>query len=118
MVNLNFTEAKKAELLPEGVYLVKIEEAKEAVSSKGNQMIKIRFREPESNSVIFDNLTLTPAAMWKVAEFFEALGYDVKQDLDDFEPALIVGEEMNIKIIQETGNDDVVRNKATKYMKA
>lgn len=107
MISLNFSSVDRREPLAEGIYVVRIDEVTEKVSSTGKDMLSVKFMEQESRTVIFDNYVLTPNALWKLAELFNVLGYDTSQDMD-FDFAELVGAELKAKVVQEEYNGNIV----------
>ena len=115
MANLNFSSVPKREPLPEGVYALTVMEAEETESSAGNPMIKIKFSEPDTKTVIFENFSLLPQALFKIQGFMEALGYDVSSDMD-FDPKDLIGYVVTAKVVQEE-YEGTPRNKIKSYVK-
>ena len=83
MVNLDFSNVKSRDPLEEGLYLLTIEKAEEALSSNGNPMIKVTYKVDDHEGYkVFDQYTLIESCMFKVKEFFDALGMDTSADID------------------------------------
>lgn len=107
MKSLNFSNISKREPLAEGLYILRIDEATECVSSTGKDMIKVKFIEEVTNTALFDNYVLTEAALWKLADLLDALGYDISGELD-FEVTELAGASVKAKVTQEEYNGSTV----------
>lgn len=107
MKSLNFSNVAKREPLAEGLYVLRIEEATECVSSTGKDMLKVKFIEEESNTALFENYVLTEAALWKLADLLDALGYDTSADMElDFTE--LAGASIKAKVVQDEYNGSTV----------
>jgi Protein of unknown function (DUF669) len=69
------------ELIPVGEYDVEVVEAKERTSAAGNPTISLQLKL-ENNRRVFDNLTFTEKSAYRIANFMEAAGMDVGDNLD------------------------------------
>lgn len=83
----NYTQGEvssRKDVVPAGKYNIAIAGAEETVSSNGNTMIKLKidvqgpfggtqFNEGEG-PIVYDNLVFTPAAVWKIDQFRDAIG--------------------------------------------
>lgn len=93
-------------LCPDGNYMVAIVKAEDAISKAGNPMIKLRGEVRESidgkiqfedgqGPLIFENLTFTESAAWKIDQFRYAIGEDPEEgeevtlDADDLLGVLV-----------------------------
>lgn len=109
MINLDFSEVPSREPLEEGVYTITVAKAEETTSSTGNPMIKVEFdvQGVEGQRKLWDNFVLIPKALWKLKEFFDAMGIPtdniVEMDVNE-----LVGQTVQAKVIQETYNGEVV----------
>lgn len=111
MANLNFSEIPSREPLAEGTYLLSIEAAEEKVSSTGKPMILVRFKEPETNTAVFENYVLTMDCLWKLKELCDALGIDTASDMDSAEIVqMLPGNEVKAKVVQREYNDQITNN--------
>ena len=109
MANLNFSEIPSREPLAEGVYILNIEAAEEKQSSTGKDMILVRFKEPETNTAIFENYVLTLNCLWKLQELCDALGIDTSVNFDSTELIpMLVGNQVKAKVVQDTYNEQTV----------
>lgn len=96
--------------LPKGVYNCFVYDLEGRESKSGNPMIEVQFKIATgeyANRRQWTYLVLTPAAWWKVEEFFEALDYsldDLPEEADTPEQVVahirddIIGEKVCIKV--------------------
>ena len=109
MANLDFSSIPSNEPLAEGIYVLQIEDVTEKVSSTGKDMLLVRFREPDSKTVIFENYVLTPDALWKLKELTDAIGLEVAPGTDSSEVAEALKSNMiKAKVIQDVYNERVM----------
>lgn len=118
MLNLDFSSVPSREALDEGVYSLIVSEAEETTSSSGNPMISLTFdvQGVDGNRKIWDNLVLIDKCMWKVKEFFAAIGVDVSSVVT-IDVVELIGMSVNAKIIKTVyqGED---KNEVKKYMQS
>ena len=116
MANLNFSAIPSREPLAEGVYLFTIEEVEEKVSSNGNDMLLIRFRESETGTAVFENYVLSLNSLWKLKELCDALGIDTSSSMstDELIP-MLKGMMIKGKVVQDTYNDNIVNRMKKVY---
>lgn len=104
---VNFAEIPDAgEPVPAGTYDATIVAAEPTTSKAGNPMIKIRWRidggEHDKRN-IFDNLVFTTAALWRVRQVLEALGYASNFN-GAVNPESLIGESATIVVTIQAGN--------------
>lgn len=105
---VNFAEIPDAnEPVAPGTYDCTIVAAEPTTSKAGNPMIKIRWRiddeGPAHHRNIFDNLVFTPAALWRVRQVLEALGF-ASNFAGNVNPESLIGEAATLKITIQAGN--------------
>lgn len=84
-LNFDLAEEAKRPVAPEGVYELEIQSVEKAVSQKGNPMLVVRLsviddehEDDAGNTIrtrgigIFDNVTLTADAAWKLKQLMSA----------------------------------------------
>lgn len=74
--------------LKPGDYEFKVEEADETTFGTGNQGLKVKLLVGYENGrdvPCYENMVYTPAALWKLKSFLEALGFDYKKPPDAWE---------------------------------
>lgn len=96
-----------AEPIPAGTYNCTIVHAGPAISKSGNPMIKLRWRVDDAGEywhrTIFDNLVFTAAALWRVRQTLEALGY-ASTFKGEINPENLLGESAMLQITVQAGN--------------
>jgi hypothetical protein len=112
-----------------GEYQVTVESAEWQISrTSGNNMIKMKLRTIPGGAVVFDNLVMTEAALWKVSSAFAAfypskglpafkkdddIDYELRQDwLDDH----LVGATGWALLSKGTSTNGRVRNEVEAYL--
>lgn len=113
-INLDFSSVPSREPLEEGVYLVQIAEAVEKTSSTGNPMISVTYdvlSTQDGDTVdggrkLWDNYSLQAQALFKLKELCGALGIDTTAVVD-LELSDLVGQQVLVKVIQETYNGEL-----------
>lgn len=115
ILNLNFSSVPSREPLEEGFYVLMVSKVEEKKSSTGNPMLSIEFdvKNVEGNRKVFDNFVLIEKSLWKVKEFFEALGMDASS-IVEIDTQELVGLELQAKVIQEEYQGDIL-NRVKKY---
>lgn len=100
-ISLDFSNIAKREPLAEGIYNVVLEEMEAKTSSTGKPMLSARFKEPETNTALFENFVLTPDALWKLQNFCQAVGIDT-DDISDTDDIIqqAIGVEVQVKVVQ------------------
>jgi len=78
MPTIDFSKVKGLEPLPVGTYTATVAAATEGVSKKGNAKIDLQWKVnggPSDGRIIFDTLTFTDAAMFRVKNTLKAMGF-------------------------------------------
>lgn len=126
MPTIDFSEVKDLVPIPNGPYDAEISFAQEGVSKAGNQKIELRWKVlggEFANRLVFDNLTFTPNALFRVKQCLAALGWDVKAkgsqeigaaDLVGLQATIVVGLDKQ-EGTDESGEEYAPRNKVIKY---
>jgi len=72
--------------VPAGTYTVRVIEAKEDTSKKGNDMIRLKLRVVLNNGhdgpALYDYLVVSETAGWKIDQFLSAMGQHPGEDAD------------------------------------
>lgn len=112
---IDFAEVPASDVpVPAGTYQVTVAAARPATSKANNPMIALQLRIEDDGDyykrIIFDQLVFTQAALWRVRQFLEALGWasTFKGTVD---PESLLGEQLTVqttvqasdKINPETG---------------
>jgi hypothetical protein len=91
--------------VPDGNYLAKIDSVEEKESGEGNPYLGLKLKiqaGKAKGSVVYDNISLLPQALWKLRTLLERIGFEVPDGEMDFDPQEIVGEEVTIVVVNET----------------
>lgn len=104
------------ELLPERSYQVQVVAVDSTkVSQAGNPKIEVQLGivndAEHTGRRLFDNLTLTPKAAWKLVQFMEAIKVSVSAN---FDPNDWIGKTCWVDVGQET-YEGTARNKVGRY---
>ena len=130
-VVVDFTEVEELEYspLPSGRYLVNIVEAEER---EGNEYPYIAFvyevvegQDSDSDDEVagrklFDNVSLSPKALWRFKSLLRCLGYEEK-DLGgslEIEPEELLEMEMEVQVKIQKDQEYGDRNRVSKYFPA
>lgn len=113
MPTLNFSNVPKRVPLPEGEYVLVVKDVTAKTSQSGNDMYVVQFQDPESKTVIFDNFSLLPQALFHLQALLKALGYDVDADME-FDPKEILGYMVRASVVQEE-YEGTIKNRITKF---
>ena len=123
-VNVDFSDVQEFELLPEGDYVVEIEEVEVKQSSTGKAMMSLQMtvREPEEHQgrKLFDNMMLEGNALWRTKRELNAILGDVPDGAFNFDTEDLVGTQVGVyvghrKWKKEDGGDDTMRPDVRKY---
>ena len=114
MLNLDFSSVPSRDPLEEGLYELTVAKAEETVSSTGNPMIKVEFDVAGfEGRKLWDNFVLIEKTLWKVKEFFDAVGLDTEAVVE-MDVAELIGSTVKAKVFQEEYNGDT-QNRIKKY---
>lgn len=105
-VDFSNTESSGPREIPEGEYLLQIAEFEEKESQSGNPMISFTHKVaegPYKGAKVWDNISLTPQALWRFRAMLESLGIDASKKVDVDLNAL-KGKILRVKISLETYN--------------
>lgn len=106
-MNLDFSNVRGNDPLPEGTYLLTLEHIEQKTSSTGKAMLQARFREEETGTAVFENYLLQENCLWKLKELLSAAGLECAGNID-FDPESLVGLQFSAKIVLEDYNDSEV----------
>jgi hypothetical protein len=108
MLNLDFSSVPSREPLEEGMYNLTVASVEETISSNNNPMLKVEFdvEGVEGSRKLWDNFVLTPKALWKLKEFFNAMGIDTSE-IVEMDVTELAGQCVRAKVIQEPYNGDI-----------
>jgi hypothetical protein len=119
MVNFSGVEAGRR-AVPDGTYQAEVTSAElQEAKSSGNPMIVVKWKilsGKGKGATVYDNISLTPQALWKLRGCLEALGIEAQEDdveASDYAEAM-VGEQAEVTITNETYEGEQ-RPKVTSY---
>lgn len=94
-VSVDFSQVQEFELIPEGEYLVEVDEAEVKQSSTGKSMMQLQLtvKEPEDyeGRKLFDNMMLEGNALWRTKRDLGALMGNVPDGQFSFSTEDLVG---------------------------
>lgn len=123
-VSVDFSDVEEFELLPEGDYIVEIDEVEAKQSSTGKAMLALQLvvREPEEygGRKLFDNMMLEGNALWRTKRDLGVVLGDVPDGAFNFDTNDMVGTQVGVyvghrKWKKEDGGDDSMRADVRKY---
>lgn len=91
-------------IVPDGTYNAKVEEIEEKESSNENDMLVVKWRilsGKGKGGLVWDNISLTPQALWRLKGLLEALEIEVPDGSMDLDIDELIGQEASIQITNE-----------------
>lgn len=118
MINIDFSSVPSREALPDGMYNLQIDKIQETVSPAGNPMWSVTFNvlEVEGKRKLWDNFVFVEQSLWRVKEFFDALGLDTSE-IVSMEPEELLGYTVQARVTTEDFQGEA-RNRIKKYFSA
>jgi hypothetical protein len=106
MPSINFADVQELKPIPPGKYNATIVKAEEGVSHAGNEKISLQYRiegGKYDGRIVFDTLTFTPKALFRVKNTLSALGFpsDFKGEVN---PDDLVGHSVKVTVDIQPGN--------------
>ena len=105
-LNIDFSDTETQAQLPEGDYLMEVDEVEVKTSEKsGEDYLSFTFKVAEgsySGKKVYHNCSLQPQALFNLRGVLEALGFDVPQGAMDLDPTDLIGEQCGASIQLET----------------
>jgi hypothetical protein len=102
-MKINFAEVQNAseyEPVPDGSYVVEIEDVEETATKNGDDMFRLKHRVIEGDQkgrCVFDNVPLTQAAWPRLKLILESVGVEVSGEVDVV-PSLLVGRRCRVEV--------------------
>ena len=103
---IDFATIPGGELLPAGLYNVAVSSAKAGTSRNGNRKIDLRYKVTDgeyTDRIIFDTLTFTEKALWKVRQVMQACGFPSNFS-GAVDPEMFIGRVMTVQLEIQAGN--------------
>ena len=91
--------------IPEGQYVVSVNDASIETSSKNNEYIKFEFEViegPHKGAKLFHNCSLQPQALFNLKGVLEALGFTIPTKAFDLDLSELLGLECEVEVGHET----------------
>lgn len=104
-------------IVPDGYYPAKIEEVKEGESKAENPMLNLKWRitgGKAKGALVYDHISLTPQALWKLKGLLECLEIEVPDGQLDLDLSELEDAECTIEVTNETF-EGKKRPKVTNY---
>jgi hypothetical protein len=123
-VSVDFSQVEEYELVPEGDYLVEVDEVETKQSSTGKAMmtLQLTIKEPEeyAGRKLFDNMLLEGKALWRTKRELEALLGDLPKEQVSFDTNDLIGAQCMVYVAhrvwkKEDGGDGEARPDVRKY---
>ncbi len=116
-------DAQPSFLVEPGEYTVRVADAKQTVSKKGNDMIELKIKvihpDRTEGPGLFDYLVFSEKALWKVDQFLAAVGmHPGEGEAFDVEPDDLIGKECTAELEQETNDKGNTSMKVARYFAA
>jgi hypothetical protein len=93
------------QIVDDGTYPAVIHEVEEKESSSGNPMLVVKWKitgKKSKGALLWDNVSLTPQALWRLKGLLESLGEDVPDSSLDLDLDDLIGKEAQIAVENET----------------
>lgn len=103
-VDLSGVESSQ-KAIPEGEYVVSVNDASIESSSKGNDYIKFEFEViggSHKGAKLYHNCSLLPQALFNLKNVLEALGFDIPTKAFDLDLSDLLGLECEVEVGHET----------------
>ncbi len=91
--------------VPDGEYLLKVAEVESKESSSGNPMLVFKYKVangPFSGATIWDNVSLTPQALWRFRTLLECFGMNPGDGKFKVDPDKYIGKTVFVQVANET----------------
>jgi hypothetical protein len=103
---INFAKVTGLEPLPAGNYTATIVQAEVGISKAGNEKIDLQWKVeggPHDGRVVFDTMTFTEKALFRVKATLQGLGYP-KDFKGEVRPADLIGKTAKLTLDIQPGN--------------
>ena len=104
-VDFSGVESGGGRKVPDGEYLLKVTEVESKESSSGNPMLVFKYKianGPFSGAVVWDNVSLTPQALWRFRTLLECFGLNPGDGKFKVDPDKYVGKTVFVEVANET----------------
>lgn len=88
-INVDLSDVETRKVVAEGEYLLEVDEVNINPGDEYDYIsLKIKI---EGGGVAYENLSLSPKALWKLRQYLESFGYDIPDSAFDLDPKELVG---------------------------
>src|SRR5215467_2118148 len=105
-------------LLPAGVYMLKVIDCTETVSTNGSDMFKLKLATIPHDRYVYDYLVFNPNSFWVIADFCQSSGLelpDKEADIDIY-PNDCLLRVCYAELVHELGRDGKTRLSVERYL--
>lgn len=123
IIDLTLFKPRFGDRVPEGMYLVKVTDAKAGETKKGDPKITLWYdvvSGPEAGSVLVDTLTLTENAMFRAVNFMRAIGLPTPKKKLPINLNSWIGKRLAVVVAdgEPWGDNNEVRSEVRSYGRA
>jgi len=116
-MKVDFTGVTVRKLVPEGRWGFEVKEVKKDKGPNGDYL-EVRSAVINDDNFegaeVYDNLSLSPKALWRLKSFLDALGFETDGEIE-LDPAEMVGQVYDADIFHDTSYDARPRAKVAEY---
>lgn len=116
-LKVDFTGVTVRKLVPEGRHSFEVKEVKKDKGPNG-EYLEVRSAVINDSDFegaeIYDNLSLSPKALWRLKSFLDALGFETDGEIE-LDPAEMVEQVFDADIFHDTSYDSRPRAKVAEY---
>jgi hypothetical protein len=118
MARFHTSSNRNTPLLPAGVYMLKVIDCTETVSTNGSDMFKLKLATIPHDRYVYDYLVFTPNSSWVIADFCRSSGLelpDTEADID-IHPNDCLQRVCYAELVHEVGKDGKTRLSVERYI--
>lgn len=104
-VDFSGVDTSSGREVPDGQYLLAVESVEEKESSEGNPYLAWTYKVAEGDvkgAKVWDNTSLQPQALWRLAKLLRCLGVDEIEGEMDLDLGSYIGRQVHAEILNET----------------
>jgi hypothetical protein len=118
MARFHTSHSNGEDLLPQGVYLLRVLEATEQKSSRDSEMIKLKMATIPHDRYVWDYLVFSEKAFWVIADFCRSSGLQlpVEESEVDLYPHDCLRRVCYAELVHERGRDGKTRLAVERYV--
>jgi hypothetical protein len=118
MARFHTSSNRNTPLLPAGVYMLKVIDCTETVSTNGSDMFKLKLATIPHDRYVYDYLVFTPNSSWVIADFCRSSGLelpDTEADID-IHPNDCLQRVCYAELVHELSRDGKTRLSVERYL--